>query len=184
MHTYEVKFIYKEITEEMWVSNPFFENLKTENESVLQARNDAFKILQSVLKQSVEEKIIFFKDPSKDIFHDFDTEILKDENGNFNLSKIYHYPMFFNHWLLNISLFWNDKEIFRIGNIMTAKEYETILQNAREEAMQSGLDNQNLFGFHHIPLQDFYTFGKILKSMTFINEDLSSEELEEIMKFI
>ena len=185
MYTYEVKFIYKDLPEELRISTPFFNDLRIENTSASKARNDAFQTLQSILKKWIDEKKILFKDPDKDIYHMFDTERLKKENGEYNLAEIYRYPMFLSDWLRKISLFWNGKEIYRIGNITSAEEYEIILNNAREEFLCNHLNQQNNFGFHLVPFQDFYTFRRILIDMKFNEErSLSWDEWEELMKII
>jgi len=173
-----------EVPENMKVSKPTFDNRKFESENLLQARNNALNYLKTILKSSIDNKKIIFKNPKQDIFKDFDLELIKNKNGEYDLEKIHYYPLFFSDWQIKISLFYNGKEIFRIGNIDSLEDYETLLNHSKTEFENNALEEQTHFSFHTIPFQNFYLFSKIIKDKSCNRTIISDEDMQLIMKII
>lgn len=184
MHTYEVKFHSLKIPENM-ISKSIFDDKTFESENILESREKAFDYLKFVLQNYIYDRILFFKNQEKGIFEAFDLELIKDKNGDCDLTKIHQFPVFFNNWQMKISLLFDGKEILIIGNINSMEDYENLTQNSKEEFEINLLDEEKYFGFHQIPFENLFLYKKIRQNLGLVLKKTDwDEELKSIMKII
>ena len=169
MDNYEVKLHFSEHLESS-VQFPNLENRTFENGKPSKIRNEALNYLKSILKKLLDEKILIFKNTDEELEAAFDEDLIKDENGELDLAKIHSYFMFFNNDLKRVSLFHNGKEIFRIGNIFSLKEYEEIFNNSKEEFDAHFWNSTKFLAFHRIPQESVRVIkNKIIQLKSIFN---------------